>query len=195
MKTLILTLSLLSSLSAFASGAGKHCEILNPQVNDQNLEYCKYPKYGITHEDRLISKECYQTFEEATKVMNKTPSCKLAPEVGNCRILHERASDKAQLHCPKGMYGVTFNGHLKGQFSCYPTLEKALSEMHQTASCLQKAKHGDFKILPPNTLDRLYQSCPKFNFGVAYKEVLINNTCYDSVEKAFKAMDEHIKNF
>jgi hypothetical protein len=192
MKTLLLIISLFTALSTYA---GNYCSILNPQINDVNLEYCSYPKYGITFEGRKISKECYPTFEAAVQQMKKSNSCKLNAELGNCHILHTRNMDKAQLTCPNGMYGITFNGHLKSKLSCYPTLEKALHEMHQTASCLQKAKHEDFKILPPNTYDKLMHACPKYNFGVSYKGVLVNNTCYDSVEKALNAMDEHIKNY
>lgn len=193
MKTLILTLCLLTTTLTFASQT--YCDILNPRAADEARASCPGQQYGITYQGHLISKDCFNTFEEAVKAMKNNKSCQLNGEVGSCKILLKGMFDKAQTFCAKGTFGVTFKGHVKSKTTCYPSLEKALQEMHQMPACLQKTAHKDFAILPPRTYDESLQFCPTYQFGVTYKGVLINKTCYDSVEKALEVMAGVIKKF
>lgn len=192
MKTLILTLGLGLASTAFAEN---YCSIINPLTNDAGLRFCPATKYGITFDDRLFDNNCYVSFDEATKWMHKIPACKIPAKIGACKVLFPNISDTAYVLCPKNQFGITYQGHLKSRTSCYPTLQRALEEMKNSEACGQRNKYLDFAILSPNTNDRLYQACPTYSFGVSYKGVLIDNKCYDSVEKALSAFGTAIDRF
>ncbi len=174
------------SAETMASPVFGDCKILNPLTTDRNDRYCS-AGYGVTYNGFLISNDCYSTMTEAMRTMRASPSCEKDDDLANCSIVYTLRIDETNRYCSQG-FGVSYKGFMTTN-SCYANLDAAFTAMESTRACAKDVAYGDCRISFPNRLDNHNRYCNR-SYGILYDGLILDNQCYDTVDKAFSVMEQ-----
>jgi hypothetical protein len=119
---------------------------------------------------------------------DKTKTQQKNEETGNyCSLLYPGDGDAVGTTC-QGCYAVLKFGYMAD--GCFSTKQKAIDASQNIKACAYAGRitSGDCKLLYGWEMDKRGHYCLENTFGVAYKRRLLDDKCYDHVDKALEAL-------
>lgn len=160
------------------------CSILPTGQRDSIGRYCS-TGYGVLWNGYVLNNTCYYDINAAYTTMRAARVCNEQTSYGGCQIVQPSQRDQAQRYC-NNAYGVSYYGFIVDN-TCFQNADSALSRMHTTRACLSYPALGRCQLLQPGQRDRNGRYC-NTAYGVAYDGVIVNSTCYSSLDTAMNLM-------
>ncbi len=163
---------------------GNSCQLVNPNERDAIGRYCSNG-YGIMWNGYILNDACYNNIDHAFNMMNSARVCREPSNYGACEIIQPSVRDQGQRYCDKA-YGVSYYGYIVDN-TCFKDAENALNKMNSTNACMSSLQYGRCQIMQHAQRDLNGRYCNN-TYGVAYDGVIMNNTCYNSLDNAMNQM-------
>jgi hypothetical protein len=181
--------TILDDATAVASLLGAHsrsCDIGNTYEKDFNGRYCAQG-YPIIYDGHIVNNVCHTNIDTAYDVMGALSVCQeRAPyQVGRCVLSRPNDKDNAGRYCNLS-YGVLYRGYIVNN-TCYTDIEQAATTMNQLSACFENDYVGRCELSYPNQRDSNNRYCLN-SYGVLYRGLIVNNTCYRDIDAAMSAM-------
>jgi hypothetical protein len=160
------------------------CRVANPYEHDAIGRYCPNG-YGVMWDGYILDDSCYAGIDTAFQVMDRARVCHEPTVLAACEIIQPNTRDRGQRYCNK-MYGVSYYGFIVDNV-CFQNADSALDKMRSVASCTRTPQYGRCQILQHGQRDRNQRYCDN-SYGVAYDGVIMNNTCFFSLDTAMNQM-------
>ncbi len=163
---------------------GNSCSLLNPGVRDNAGRYCA-SGHGVLWNGYVLDNTCYFNIDAAFNAMRSARVCNESTYYGACEIVQPMVRDQGQRYC-NNAYGVSYYGFIVDN-TCFQSADSALNKMHSTSACYQNPSVGRCQIMQHGQRDRNGRFCNNA-YGVAYDGVIVNDTCYFSLDTAMSTM-------
>lgn len=110
-----------------------------------------------------------------------------AMALGNCSILPPGEKDSLNQLPSENRYGITYKGYLINSVY-YHFREHALSALEDLLACSLPDQVGECSILYPGQFDLREQYCESNLYTITYQGIILDEICYDTLEKALQML-------